>query len=91
MILIYIYFFFFFFFFGHLEVYSFGKLKNLKMYVAPAVFLSSCVSAFLFAFSSLVILFSMVRIALKEFKRTFCDHLIKHSEKDPSTSVMLAS
>ena len=42
---------------------------------------------FLITFSSLVIPFTTMRIALK---RIYRDSLMEHSQKDPSTSVMSA-
>lgn len=65
-------------------IWSFGKLKALKMYAALDYF-------FLITFSSLVITFTTMRIALTEFKRIYHDSLIEHLQKDPSTSVMSAS
>lgn len=64
-------------------IWSLGKLKGLKMYAALDYF-------FLITFSSLVIPFTTMRIALAEFKRIYRDSLMEHSQKDPSTSVMSA-
>lgn len=70
--------------FGHLVIWLLAKLKGLKMCAALDYF-------FLITFSSLVIPFTTMRIALPELKKIYHESLMEHSQKDPSTSVMSAS